>query len=288
MPLTIATHNGSFHADDVLAVALLRAFVDPKASVTRTRDPALLDQADVVVDVGAVFDPGTRRFDHHQASYQGPLSSAGMVLRWLDERGHVDAALARFLDDSVVTYVDDVDNGRREPTAGVPCFATMVAAANRGAETLAEFDAHFERAVAMAMVLVDGLRAEHAELVEARDVVRQAMEHAEQTDSNAMRLSRYVRWKPPYFAMGGADHPTDFVILPGLDGSWRVVCIPPREGSFAQKTPLPESWAGLTDDALVEACGVPGARFCHKNRFIAVFDTESHLRQALTEAGLLR
>ena len=32
----------------------------------RTRDPALLDTCDIVVDVGGVYDPAKNRFDHHQ------------------------------------------------------------------------------------------------------------------------------------------------------------------------------------------------------------------------------
>lgn len=36
------------------------------ASVTRTRDYALLEAMDVVVDVGGVYDPATHRYDHHQ------------------------------------------------------------------------------------------------------------------------------------------------------------------------------------------------------------------------------
>ena len=34
--------------------------------VCRTRDPKVLEQCDVVVDVGGVYDPDTHRYDHHQ------------------------------------------------------------------------------------------------------------------------------------------------------------------------------------------------------------------------------
>ncbi len=288
VPLTVATHNGGFHADDVLAFALVRAFLDPEAVVLRTRDPAALADADLVFDVGGALDPTRRRFDHHQASYDGPYSSAGLVLDWLLAEGHVDPELARLLRDRVVNYVDDVDNGRVEPQAHVPCFATIVAGYNRGAQTLSDFDARFLDAAAMAGELVGGLVAEHDERRQAHDLVLAAMAAAEQAGSNVLELPRYVRWKPIYFANGGASHGTDFVIMPGLDESWRVVCIPPAEGSFAQKRSLPQEWAGLVDTALQQACGVPGARFCHKNRFIAVFDSREHLLAALRGAGLLR
>ena len=287
MPLSIATHNGTFHADDVLAVALIRAFLDEEATVDRTRDPDRLARADVVIDVGGEYDPIRRRFDHHQKSYTGPLSSAGMVLKWLLEQGRMEPGLHDLLRTRVVDYVDDVDNGRVEPLAHVPCFATMVQAANRGALTLADFDRRFEEAVFMADVLVAGVVGDHQEMVEAQAEVRLAMDQAAATGSNLLVLARYLRWKPAYFALGGEVHPTEFVTMPGLDGSARVIAIPPQEGSFAQKRPLPASWAGLVDQELEAACGVPGARFCHKNLFIAVFDTQEHLLQAMAAARVL-
>lgn len=287
MPLSIATHHGTFHADDVLAVALIRAFLDEEATVDRTRDPDRLASADVVIDVGGEYDPSRRRFDHHQKSYTGPLSSAGMVLQWLLEQGRIEPGLHDLLRTRVVDYVDDVDNGRVEPLAHVPCFASMVQAANRGALTLADFDRRFEEAVFMADILVAGVVGDHQEMVEAEAEVRLAMDRAAATGSNLLVLGSYLRWKPAYFALGGAVHPTEFVTMPGLDGSARVIAIPPQEGSFAQKRPLPASWAGLVDQELEAACGVPGARFCHKNLFIAVFDTQEHLLQAMAAAGVL-
>ena len=32
----------------------------------RTRDPKLLEECDIVVDVGGVYDPEKQRYDHHQ------------------------------------------------------------------------------------------------------------------------------------------------------------------------------------------------------------------------------
>jgi uncharacterized UPF0160 family protein len=288
MPLLVATHHGAFHADDVLAFSLVRAFVDPAAQVVRSRAPQDWERADIVVDVGGVYDPGRGRFDHHQKEYQGPLSAAGMVLLWLEETGRVEAGLAAELRARLVEYVDDVDNGRVEPKAGVPCFASIVHLCNQGAEELEDFDRRFLDAVRVADLLVAGLRSEHEEREEASAVVRAAMDEAERRGSNLLRLPRYVRWKPAYFAMGGEEHPTEYVIMPGLDGSSRAIAIPPAEGSFGKKRPLPEAWAGLVDEELVVACGVEGARFCHKNCFICVFDTEEHLLEALTGAGLVR
>ena len=172
MSLTIATHSGPFHADDVLAVALIRRFVDEHATVVRTRDPARLQAADLVVDVGGTFDPAAGRFDHHQNSYQGPLSSAGMVLEWLEAEDRVPDDLAAHLRDRLVDYVDDVDNGRRQPDRAVPCFAGLVEAMREGHEGAQAFDAAFEQAVGVAGGYVAGLQRAWRATVEARQVVR--------------------------------------------------------------------------------------------------------------------
>lgn len=85
--VTIGTHNGHFHADEALAVYMLRllpAYAD--SSLVRTRDPALLQTCHTVVDVGGEYDPATNRYDHHQRTFgttfpgrPTKLSSAGLV-----------------------------------------------------------------------------------------------------------------------------------------------------------------------------------------------------------------
>ncbi|NXF87952.1 MYG1 protein, partial [Eubucco bourcierii] len=45
------------------------------AEVVRTRDPQILAQCDVVVDVGGEYDPERHRYDHHQRSFSESMSS---------------------------------------------------------------------------------------------------------------------------------------------------------------------------------------------------------------------
>lgn len=288
MPVLVATHDGPFHADDVMAFALVRTFYDPDASVVRTRDPQRIAAAHIAVDVGTEYDPDRLRFDHHQSSYQGPFSAAGMVLDWLARQGKLDPELAQTLRTGVVDYLDAVDNGRVAPDPTVPCFPRIVDALNHPARTHAEFDAGYLRAAELAELWLRGLVAEHDKVLAARKHVRRAMDEAAASGSRVIELEEYLPWKPVYFESGGETHPTDYVLHPGTDGSWRVVAIPPRAGDFGQKRPLPEAWAGLTDEALEAATGVPGSVFCHKNRFIAVFKTRDAALAALERHGLLR
>lgn len=86
--VTIGTHNGHFHADEALAVHMLRTHVPyyQNARLIRTRDPAVLAECDTVVDVGGEYDADRKRFDHHQRGFttvfpgrNTKLSSAGLV-----------------------------------------------------------------------------------------------------------------------------------------------------------------------------------------------------------------
>jgi uncharacterized UPF0160 family protein len=67
--ITIVTHNGIFHADEVLGVISLKKKLDKyniKSKLIRTRDPKVIESSDIAIDVGGIYDPDNLRFDHHQ------------------------------------------------------------------------------------------------------------------------------------------------------------------------------------------------------------------------------
>ena len=67
---TIGTHSGTFQADEALGVWLLRQLPLYRHSpVVRSRDTAVLDQCDIVIDVGGIYDHSKLRYDHHQRGY---------------------------------------------------------------------------------------------------------------------------------------------------------------------------------------------------------------------------
>ncbi|KAK3710050.1 hypothetical protein LTR37_010481 [Vermiconidia calcicola] len=126
----IGTHNGHFHADEALAVYLLRLLPTyQQSSLIRTRDPEVLGTCDVVVDVGAVHDHGVLRYDHHQREFdtafpgrKTKLSSAGLVWMYHGrsivsvvtglEEGSADCELLfQKLYDDFIEAFDANDNG---------------------------------------------------------------------------------------------------------------------------------------------------------------------------------
>ena len=268
------THSGKFHADDVLSWALLRQFYPGDITLTRTRDATLIAQGDIVFDVGNVFSPEELRFDHHQKEYQGPLSSAGMILNWLYSQEYLSQRLYTTLKEQLTDYIDAVDNGRRVPERDVPCFATMVDHVNHGAKTLEEFDIQFHKATDIATLLLSSFIQQDTEQRKAHAIVLEAMQQAISSNSSLIEFPHYVSWQTSYFSNGGTEHPTNFILFPTISNTWQVLAIPPVENSFSQKKPFPEEWAGLRDDELSSVTG-EASIFCHKNRFIAVFHTRT-------------
>jgi len=65
-------------------------FTSGYQGLKRSRDPAVLDTCDVVVDVGAIYDESKQRFDHHQRGFTEvfghgfttKLSSAGLIYKY--------------------------------------------------------------------------------------------------------------------------------------------------------------------------------------------------------------
>ena len=126
----IGTHNGHFHADEALAVHLLRLLPTYQSSpLLRTRDPSLLSTCHTVVDVGGEYDPQSNRYDHHQRTFDTTfparptkLSSAGLVYMHfgkaiiaqrtgLDEGGPEVEVLFKKLYEAFIEAVDANDNG---------------------------------------------------------------------------------------------------------------------------------------------------------------------------------
>ena len=54
-PMKIGTHNGTFHCDEALGTwMLLHTEQFSGAEVVRSRDPAVLKECDIVIDVGKI------------------------------------------------------------------------------------------------------------------------------------------------------------------------------------------------------------------------------------------
>ena len=123
--MRIVTHNAKFHTDDVFSVAAL-LILYPEAEVVRTREEDLIKLADIVVDVGQVYDAKSNRFDHHQVGGAGQrangiqYASFGLVWQKFGEEVSGSPEVAEKIDRTMAQLVDAADNGQDVISSTIP------------------------------------------------------------------------------------------------------------------------------------------------------------------------
>lgn len=280
IPRSFGTHDGSFHADEVTAAALLLLFdLIDRDKIVRTRNISELSSCDFVCDVGGVYNPDLKLFDHHQQEYQGPLSSAGMVLRYLYKTKAIGPKETDFFDYSLVMGVDAHDNGKEMHGKGVCTYSHIISNFNPIQHDVSheEQNRAFYEALEFALTHLRKMWERYRYTQSCRQEVEEAMKKGK----DFLLFDKSIPWMDSFFELEGAVHPSLFVVMPSGE-HWKLRGIPPSaEDRMKVRMPLPQEWAGLIEEDLKKATGIPGAIFCHKGRFISVWETREDALKAL-------
>lgn len=281
LPRSIGTHDGTFHADEVMACALL-LFVDliDQDKIIRTRDPKLLANCEYVCDVGGVYDPKQKRFDHHQVDYTGPFSSAGMVWLYLKESKKIDTALYDFFNQSLILGIDAHDNGKSPQMMGWCSFSQVITnfLPIEYDPPVAALEACFQQALTFSLSFIRRLEQRLRFLEKSKEKVKEEMEKKKKY----LIFSESLPWIENFFSLGGEGHPALFLVMP-TGAHWKLRTLPPSlEKRMEMRQPLPKEWAGLLEADFKRISGLPGAIFCHKGRFISIWETREDALRALT------
>ena len=275
--MRIVTHSGTFHADDVFAYSVLRDALGTFEFV-RTRDMALIDSADIVFDVGAVYDPDQGRYDHHMRDLPRrgdgtPYSSVGLIWREYGRKAlpRLVPGIGEDMLDSVwqdidatfILAIDQADNGIASASPGH--LALLIEAFNPTWDSGQPYDDAFLEAADFARgILVRACRQAYAE-AQALSLVMAAARKA--SDPRLIVLDRKLPWEKAVFQGDLSD--LLFVIYPNEDlTAWYCRTIPPEPNSFGQRLALPESWRGLQEAEFSKAAGIEDGVFCHPSGFI--------------------
>ena len=299
---TIATHNGSFHADDVFGVAVLMG-VFPRHTLVRTRSSAAIEAADFAVDVGGLWDAASGRFDHHQRGFTGAraarvaadgsttpgvgYASAGLV--WAAHgQAYVQAlasqsgyaleasateAITATIDSTLVQYLDIVDTGQGDVAPGIFGLSALIAQINTNwmeesglsvDQKAALQEQGFVQAMAITRQFLDRAIIKRISQVRSKDIVRQSPRLL------GGRVLHLLEGGMPWTQVVLEEMPEVlFVIYPDSDGSqYQLKTVPVEAGSFVAKRDLPQSWSGLREQELAAVTGVADSVFCHLNLFI--------------------
>lgn len=289
--MQIATHSGPFHADDVLATAVLLSLF-PEAEVLRSRDQSELDKADIVYDVGQVYDHSLGRYDHHQKGRGGErengiyYSALGLIwkhygLEWCDN----DEGVWQYIDESLVQYIDADDNGQdlfqlnELGIAPVTLGSVLTNWFRPNYGERQDFDGRFMEAVECAQSLLERYKKRvQATLKAERDA---SMAYEASQDKRVLVLDSYI----PLGRAAERMPELLYKVYPEENTNrWRLEAIPKAKGSFESKRLLPEHWAGLSGEEFVRVSGVEDAVFCHNARFIAGAESKEGALRLLEQA----
>lgn len=290
-PLRVGTHSGSFHADEVFALATLRIARGP-IEIVRSRDPEKLAACAMRVDVGRRYDPATGDFDHHQGGVGERANgvryaSFGLIWQQVGVELAGSPEIAHRVDASIVTPIDAGDNGQEvyDPKIeGVAPFMVsgMIAAMNPpwDAEDGAAAERRaFDEAVDIAEGIVRRELAAAQARARAADLVRAAL--AASSDPRILELSQGMPWKSVVID----EAPDVLLAVSPRTRDWSLQAVPAAAQGFANRLSLPEAWAGLEGEELRAVTGVDDAVFCHAARFLAVAGSKEGVlalaRQAL-------
>lgn len=303
---TIVTHNGLFHADETFGTAFLSLLLGSEVRVVRTRNPAQIEQADVALDVGGIYDNSKFRYDHHQREFtevhEGTsvkLAACGLIWRHFGSivitklHPELDVeqvqTLWQSVDETICRPVDMQDNGQCTfKTDGAEAQALtitmMVSSFNqqdiyspaqdeafmRVVEILKEYILNFLRAGANKLQL----------LKEAEETVKA------QLGSRVLVLDKFLPYRETVLKANAEEGGQFDLVTYPAKGQWNIQTIPlddTPENFYSQRVSLPQRLWGLTGpDASKESLGGSVLVFCHKTGFLAAVkaDTAEAARKA--------
>lgn len=275
--VTLITHSGTFHADDVFACATLQLFLDrrgKKYRVIRTRDQEWFETGDYVFDVGGEYAPENNRFDHHQKGGAGvrnntiPYAAFGLVWKQFGSELCGSQEVADRIDEKIVQPIDADDNGvaifETKYDDITPYTIQSILGTFRPTwKEEQDYDNAFLDLVSLAKQILARQIKKMKDKLEGKQFVDEAYSHA--TDKRLVVVDRPLPWEEFL-----AEYPEPLFVVYPKDNVWRIGTIRKEPYGFELRKELPESWAGLRDKDMAHVSGVSDATFCHNGRFLAV------------------
>lgn len=288
--ITIVAHDGTFHTDDVFAVAILSlVFEGKEIEIIRSRDESIIASADIVVDVGGIYDASSYRFDHHQKEGAGvrengvPYASAGLVWNTFGvQLCDGNDEMMKNIDAFLIQGVDGPDNGYdayEDPSQNNPRYyryavGDIVNTYRPVTGEAVSLDDAFRDAVMFAKKVLERALLHTKEYFIGKQKLEDAY-NVRESDHYVITDTEHRAW---YEFAGG--HPSLFYMLyPRTTSGWSAKCTIKETGSFEPRKAFPESWRGLQKEDLEAVTGVSGSIFCHRTGYLVVADTKEHLLQ---------
>lgn len=288
--MNFGTHNGIFHCDEVVGIAILEiAYMHIKAYVVRTRNLDELKKLDNVIDIGG------GRFDHHMAGFNEcrptgeKYASAGLVWKAFAEKAIKNVmtekgisindneihAIKEQIDREVIIPVDLEDNGEK---INNHTFSFIPKYLPSWMETQNYDDAFRSVEAIVASILKEIIKDKVVQVVTKKELQKRY----DWIDDGTLEIpAQTMPWLEDVVSYNQEhNYRVKFVIFPYPAGGWAAQSVPPSiEKKFEQLVSFPKEWAGGNEKTLPEISGIQDAIFCHNGCFFA---------RAMTKESILK
>ncbi len=274
------THNGTMHADEVFATALLDMYL---GDVRVFRTTSVPNQK--LNDGTIVYDVGRGKYDHHQldaVKRDNGITYSSVGLLW-KEFGRNLLKKYDFLnieemfigiDKDLVEGIDGDDNGvfpKIECPYKVKTLPSIIKIFNPSFDSYQDESEQFLKAVSLArMIWEEELYYIQGKVI-AEKKVNQFIELQEENVPYLI-LDNYLPYEEALLSNDKANSIL-FVAFPSNRGGYAIKTVPKSLEDRTARLEFPKEWAGLQDRELEEVSKIPGLRFCHTGRFIVNCDS---------------
>lgn len=287
----VVTHDGKFHPDELLAIAMLKKFYGNVEKIIRTRDENILqnaldDENTILVDVGLVDDSDRLAFDHHQTSMtktwtmldgtSTPFSATGLVFDFLVKNGFMDSidkSGIEIIKRDWIIPIDAADNGIK------PCEKlALVFGFNRDDKN--ENDLQFFKALNLVENVLENIIHSAKQFSYSNQITKDMVKNAEyfltSGGEDVIIVNSGENRIDVKLAMT-LNSNIDFFISKREDGTYGIKTAPlTLDNMFSIKNKIPDFFGELKDsqkeDILDKYAGNGKVHFIHKSGFFSVIN----------------
>ena len=268
--VTLVTHAGNFHSDDVVATAILKLYFSYNGiatKVVRTFKPAEMDYTDDTPNC-VIYDIGLGQYDHHQigdaakhciridtnedgTTVERKYAAVGLI--WKEIGEEIVGKYADVIYDSIIRPIDNHDNG-----FGHNPLSTLIGAMNsiNPEATKEEHDKCFYNAANKIISMLDSMFLKYQQQIKNEEELKKYAKPG----SSCLVYDCYL---------SGADEVCremgiPFYVYPNIRGGWcfKTICPDPKNMSV-HLVDIPDevrTWTGVT--------------FLHPSCFLGSADTK--------------
>lgn len=254
--VTLVTHAGNFHSDDVVATAILELyFYDKgiKTKIVRTFKPDEMGYTDDTPNC-VIYDIGLGQYDHHQigdaakhciridtnedgTTVERKYAAVGLI--WKEIGKEMVGKYADVIYDSIIRPIDNHDNG-----FGHNPLSTLIGATNslNPEATKEEHDNCFYNTTGQIMIMLDNMFLKYKQQIKNEEELKKYAKPG----SSCFVYDSYV---------SGADEVCremgiPFYVYPNIRGGWcfKTICPDPKNMSV-HLVDIPDevrNWTGVT------------------------------------------